>query len=180
MIVQENIPVRMVRHRLDDIPRYELPAPYTIRLYRPGDELAWRQIQSQADLYNAITAELFAAQFGDDPTLLAERQFYLCDGAGRPIGTATAWFGPYRNQNYGRVHWVAIGPEFQGLGLAKPLMTLVCERLHQLGHRQAYLTTATARISAITLYLKFGFEPDIESERDRLAWRSIAAEMGWR
>lgn len=179
MLIQENILVRMVRDRLDDIPRYELAAPYTIRPYRPGDELAWRQIQSRADRYNIITAELFAEQFGDDPARPAERQFYLSDGAGQPIGTATAWFGLYRNQDYGRVHWVAITPEFQGFGLAKPLMTAVCERLGQLGHHQAYLTTATARIPAISLYLKFGFKPDIESEGDRQAWRSIAAEIGW-
>lgn len=174
----ENIPLRMVRDRLDDIPRYELPAPYAIRSYRPGDELAWRQIHNQADRYNAITPELFEEQFGNDPKLLAARQFYLCEGAGQPIGTATAWLGLYRRQNYGRVHWVAIVPEFQGLGLAKPLMTVVCERLRQLGHWQVYLTTATARIPAIALYLKFGFKPDIQSEQDRQAWRSIAAEIG--
>ena len=169
----ENVPVRMIRDHLDNIPQYSLPEPYTIRPYQPGDEAAWLDIQAAADHYNLITPELFWAQFGRNPKVLADRQFYLCNGSGWPIGTATAWFGEEERQGWGRVHWVAIVPEQQGRGLAKPLLAVICRRLHELGHRRAYLTTATARIPAICLYLKFGFRPDIQNEQDVEIWQGI-------
>ena len=64
-------------------------------------------------------------------------------------------------------------------GLAKPLMTVVCNRLRELGHQRAYLTTATIRIPAIRLYLKFGFRPDIQNEQDRQAWRRLQEKISW-
>ena len=174
----ENIPVQMVRDHLHDIPQYSLPEPYTIRLYQPDDETNWFNIQAAADQYNLITQELFETELGCDPKMLAERQFYICDGANRPIGTATAWFGEGDRQGWGRVHWVAVLPEQQGRGLAKPLLTVTCNRLHKFGYRRAYLTTATARIPAICLYLKFGFRPDIRNEQEIEIWRRVREEIG--
>jgi GNAT superfamily N-acetyltransferase len=174
----DNTPVRMIRDHLEEFPLYSLPRPYTIRPYEPGDESAWFDIQAAADRYNPITPELFGAQFGSDLEMLADRQFYLCDGTTRPIGTATAWFGEEAWQGWGRVHWVAIVPAQQGRGLAKPLLAVTCRRLRQLGHQRAYLTTATARIPAIGLYLKFGFRPDIQTEQDVESWRGVREVIG--
>ena len=173
----ENLPVRMVRNHLRNIPYFKLPSPYTIRPYLPGDAAAWIRIQAAADRYNPINPGLFEQQFGTDSTVLTERQFYLCDPAGLPIGTASAWFGLDDRRGWGRVHWVAIVPERQGQGLAKPLMTVVCNRLRELGHQRAYLTTATVRIPAIRLYLKFGFRPDVQNEQDRQAWRGLQEKI---
>ena len=177
-MTMDNLPVRMVRPHLNDIPDYELPLPYTIRPYQPGDETAWLDIQAAADHYNLITQPLFEAQFGCKPKMLTDRQSYLCDGAGRPIGTATAWFGEEAWQDWARVHRVAIVPAQQGGGLAKPLLVVTCRRLRELGHRRAYLTTATARIPAISLYLKFGFRPDIQNEQDVDIWRGVREKVG--
>ena len=154
----ENIPLTMVREHLENIPVFSLPAEFTWRPYQPGDEQAWLEIKSAADRYNSITPELFTREFGDDQVRLARRQLYLCDTDQAPIGTATAWFKrSYQGKPYGRVHWVAIVPKHQGLGLAKSLMTITLQRLRQLRHRRAYLTTSTARFVAINLYLQFGF-----------------------
>lgn len=175
----ENLSVTMVRSDLDDIPRFPLPAPFRIRCYEPGDETHWLSIHGAADKRNAITPGLFRGQFGSDDGLLSQRQFYLCDGDGLAIGTATAWFkDDYRGLPWGRVHWVAIVPAMQGKGLAKPLMTLVCERLRELGHVRAYLSTSTLRVPAISLYLKFGFVPEIKDEQAREAWRALRCVAG--
>jgi GNAT superfamily N-acetyltransferase len=158
MMTVENIPLTMVREHLEDIPVFSLPAEFTWRPYQLGDEQAWLEIQSAADRYNSITPELFTREFGGDQVRLARRQLYLCGTDQAPVGTATAWFKrSYQGKPYGRVHWVAIVPKHQGLGLGKPLMTVTLKRLRQLGHRRAYLTTSTARFAAINLYLQFGF-----------------------
>ena len=105
---------------------------------------------------------------------LRQRQCYLLAPTGEVVGTGTAWFNNnFEGARWGRVHWLAILPEFQGRGLAKPLMTSICRRLGELGHEQVYLSTSTARPVAIGLYLKFGFEPLIQSPEDAVVWREI-------
>ena len=164
----------MVRGDLEGLPRHTVPAGYGIRPYARGDELAWVRIQSAADAYNVIVADLFRAQFGDDTVELGRRLFMLEDPAGTAIGTAAAWFGGgRRGAAVGRVHWVAIHPAHQGRGLAKPLLSRVCLTLRTLGHESAYLTTSTARVPAIALYLSFGFVPEIAGPQDAAAWATL-------
>lgn len=164
----------MVRPHLNDLPDFSLSQEFSLRFYRPGDEENWFRIQSAADLHSDISHELFAKDFGSNLALLSERQFFLVDNEGTAIGTATAWFNNhFPDGSYGRVHWVAIIPEFQGRGLSKPLMTAVCKRLRELGHERAYLSTSTERLKAIKLYLRFGFVPWIKSPEQRTAWEKL-------
>ncbi len=168
--------IQMVRTHLNSIREHLLPVGYSIRWYQPGDELPWYEIQNKADIFNDITPELFEQQFGRDANLICQRQFYILDDNGAPIGTSSAWFGgSMRDNSWGRVHWVAILPEYQGRGLAKPLMSITCWRLNELGHSKAYLTTSPKRTAAIHLYLKFGFVPEISSEIDRKIWADLRA-----
>jgi GNAT superfamily N-acetyltransferase len=166
--------VTMVRGDLEDLPRHAVPDGFAIRPYAPGDELAWVRIQSAADAYNVIVADLFRAQFGDDTRELGRRLFMLEDPVGTAIGTAAAWSGgARRGPTVGRVHWVAIHPAHQGRGLAKPLLSRVCLALRALGHESAFLTTSTNRIPAIGLYLGFGFVPEIAGPQDAAAWAAL-------
>lgn len=167
----------MIRENLDNIPQYDLPPPYTMRLYQPGDEAVWEHIHLAAERYTPITPTLFEKQFCQDVEMLKERQFYLCNAVGMPIGTATAWFKSHNGQPYGRVHWVAIIPSEQGKGLAKPLLSTVCLRLRDFKHSRAYLDTASVRLAAIGLYLKFGFVPEIRNEWDAEVWRKIRGRL---
>ena len=172
-ITQEYLDIRMIRHNLDTIPDYGVPDGYSIRWYQPGDEQLWCNIHVLADKYTQVTPELFVREFGSNMTILTERQCFLIDGKDAPAGTASAWFEDRNEQSPGRIHWVAIVPEEQGKGLAKTLLSAVCNRLKELGHSNAYLTTQTVRIPAINLYLKFGFIPAIGSERDKQIWRRL-------
>jgi GNAT superfamily N-acetyltransferase len=91
------------------------------------------------------------------------------------IGTGAAWFDDdFGGARIGRVHWVAILPEYQGRGLSKPLLSAICRRLRELGHGRAYLATASARSRAIQLYLRFGFVPLTRNEAERAIWDQIA------
>lgn len=173
--VEANMPVSMVRDDLDDIPYFELPSNYALKWYELGDEKAWISIHERSDSFNDFSVELFVREFEERPEDLPRRQCFILDESGTPIGTGTAWF----NENYnnwgtiGRLHWIAIVPERQGVGLAKPLLTILCRRLKELGHQKAYLTTSTVRIPAINLYLKYGFKPEIQAENDEIAWSQI-------
>jgi len=174
----ENKPLTMIREHLEDIPVFSLPPTYSLRRYQPGDEQAWLAIHAVADPFNIIKAERFVKEFGNEPAILAQRQFYLCDSKQTAVGTATAWFNnSYRGKPYGRVHWVAIVPQHQGLGLAKPLMTATCQKLRELGHKRAYLGTSSARIAAINLYLRFGFVAGIDSDADQKTWNKLLEQI---
>lgn len=173
-IVEKNACVTMVRGDLGNIPVYPVPAGYSIRTYSPGDEHTWVLIQSAAEPYEKITLELFRSEFGDEPTTLAQRQFFLTDPEAQAIGTATAWFDEDHNgQPCGRVHWVAVHPRSQGRGLSKPLLSKACSTLNELGHDRAYLITSTARVAAIRLYLQFGFVPEIEGPEGATVWAEM-------
>jgi GNAT superfamily N-acetyltransferase len=178
LMSNENYSVHMVRESLDDLPEFALPAPYSIRWYRPGDKENWLAIQLEAEKFFRVWPALYEREFGRDDEVLARRQAYLCDGQGRPIGTATAWYKPdYEGQAYGQIHWVAIVPAHQRRGLAKPLLSAVCHRMRDLGHERAYLATSTGRIEAVGLYLKFGFVPKIRTDKDIFYWQVVANEL---
>ena len=167
--------VAMTCPDLTQIPVYPLTAPYTLRTYQVGDEVHWTDIHVAAEKYFPIKPELFGEQFGDDVDLLAQRQFYLLDEAKRPIGTATAW--PGESKGWGMVHWVAIQPEAQGKGLAKGLLTAVCQKFLDLGCQKAHLGTANVRIPALNLYLHFGFHPHIRNKHDWQIWQDVEAKL---
>ena len=140
---------------------------------------------------------MFEEQFGAGREELGRRQFYLVDTGGPAIGTGTAWFKDdfgreirpltalspseaERESNwkrYGRVHWLAIVPEYQGRGLGKALLSAVCGRLKELGHERAYLTMESVRVNAIGLYLGFGFEPLLRSEEERRVWEGVLRKV---
>jgi len=186
----------MVRPNLDNVPEFTLPTGFALRWYQPGDEAHWQRIHVRADCYNEIMPELFRKQFGTEgkrelPAVpaseprrgmnsalheLCRRQCYLLDPKGEVIGTGTAWFdNDFEGARWGRVHWVALVPEYQGQGLSKRLMTALCRRLRELGHDRAYLSTSAARIPAVKLYLQFGFKPMLRTAADEAIWREILA-----
>jgi GNAT superfamily N-acetyltransferase len=174
-IVERNESLDLVRDSLAELPYYALPAGYAVRWFGPGDEALWVQVYGAAERYFEVTQELWRREFGHDIEALAERQFFLVDERREAIATATAWWDDdYDGGAWGRVHWVAVVPERQGRGLAKPLMTVVCCRLRDLGHTRACLTTSTGRVRAVNLYRKFGFVPNIRSEEERAVWEALA------
>ena len=117
---------------------------------------------------------MFKEYFGADEVKLGRRQFYICNQKGKAIGTATAWYNPdYHGDHIGRVHWVAIHPDYQGQGLSRPLLSHVLNRLKELGHERCYLRTLHVRTPALRLYLSYGFKPDLRSERDKKIWQEV-------
>ena len=161
------IEVIMSRHLDGELPPPKLPRGYHLRWYQAGDEEAWLAIHRRVGIYDPVSPDLFTREFGEHLEALAERQCFIEDARGNPVGTATAWLAGTEHKTWeGRVHWVAVVPEHQRRGLGKYLTLAVCERLRELGARTAYLTTGADNLPAIRLYLGLGFRPEGQSGQD--------------
>ncbi len=173
-IVRRNVYVNMERADLNSIPHYTLPPEYRCKWYEPGDEQVWVDIHVQAEAHVQVTLDTYRRAFGADEQSLRARQCFLLDPRRMPIATATAWYeDDFHGRPFGRVHWVAVVPEYQGRGLSKPLLAIVLERMSELGHESVFLRTSTGRLPAIGLYQKFGFGPSLHSAEDREVWRQL-------
>jgi GNAT superfamily N-acetyltransferase len=171
------IRVQMQRSNLEDIPQHALPEGYTLRFYSPGDELSWSNIWSKADNYEVYDVERFRNEFGEDLQSMERRCLFLIDQLGKEIGTATSWYEEDANGMWARLHWIAISPEFQGRGLARPLLSAVLNLSRELGFSRALLYTETVRIPAIKLYLDLGFVPNLSYPGGQNAWNLIRSSL---
>jgi predicted GNAT family acetyltransferase len=175
----DNSEVRMIHENLAAAPVFACPDAFKFEFYRPGREEDWLEIHKLSDQFNVFTPFVFTDQFGKDTELLGQRQLFLLNADGKAIGTATAWDDPCTKYS-GRVHWVALLPEYHGKGLGNSLLSAVCQKLIATGHEKGCLSTSTARLAAIKLYLKFGFRPLIQSEEDALSWLLFERKTGVR
>ncbi|MFS0783673.1 GNAT family N-acetyltransferase [Bacillus sp. 1P06AnD] len=168
-----NIPVKMVRKNLLDIPEYFLPAGFRIRLFEKGDEHNWAKLEtSVAEFASEKDAlERFNNEFAPYLDEMSKRCLFIENKNGEVIGTATAWFGDLNGDGelFGRIHWVAIAPEYQGAKLSKPLLSAAMNILAH-HHTKAYLTSQTTSYQAINMYLNYGFEPFITGPTCYEAW----------
>jgi ribosomal protein S18 acetylase RimI-like enzyme len=164
--------VMLAREHLKDFPVYRLADRLSFRLYKPGDANTWVRIHLEAEPYHKVDISLFENEFGLDHGILSRRQFYVCTAEGHEVGTATAWFNnDLMAENYGRIHWVAVSPDYQGKGIAKALTSRLCERFIELGHTKALVTTENFRLNAIHIYRKFGFEPVYRTPKEEAFWK---------
>ena len=170
----EYIPIVMYRPHLNDLPPVVLPEGFRIRTFRYGDIANWSRIETAVGEFptEQHAERYFEREFGPQIDLMSDRSFMLETADGEAIGTTTAWMGTFQGEPMGKIHWVAIEPAYQGRGLAKPLLATALHRL-ALDHQRAYLETQTTSYRAVGLYLKFGFEPVIETESDRRAWEIV-------
>ena len=172
----EYIRVTMIRKDLEEIPSFDFPEGFRCRSFKPGDEEIWADIEFQVAVFESRdkALERFREEFEPFLEEFENRCHFVENAEGECVGTATAWYDPsFQGQNYGRLHWVGIIPEYQGKNLARPL---VCRAMNRLAasHDRAYLVTQTTRLNAIRIYLDFGFQPLILTENCPRAWQLVA------
>ncbi len=95
--------------------------------------------------------------------------FFIQNKEGKNIATSSIWDGNHFGKTLQRIHWVAVSREYQGLGLAKCLVSLALEKclvslaldtFNELGFKDyIYLTSQVSSYKALNIYSKFGFEP---------------------
>ena len=141
---------------------YDLPEKYHYEMFKSGDELAWVNIHIKSGEFTSIEQGLewfhmFYDNFIDE---LDKRCIFIVDNAtNEKIGTATVSLLKEKQCDYdAAIDWVAIIKEYQGKGLAKPLITKFLELAHSLGHKGVILHTQTNTWLAAKLYLDLGFD----------------------
>jgi len=175
--------VRMIH---DDIRRINtdisLPHGYYFRNFMDGDQEIWAHIETTAGEFSSIDKALkrFTDEFTGFESELRSRCFFLCDSNDRTIGTSMGWYGEDLNgEIIGRLHWIAIHPDYQGKKLGKPLVAMAIKRMQQ-SHTKAYLTSQTTSWKAINMYLDFGFKPFYFSHDCKKAWELLANKLNRR
>ncbi len=169
--------VRMIRPHLDDIPQVDFPDGYSIRPLRVEEGAVWSDVVIEAEPWLELSTDLFTNEFSSDLSSVPERCFFVVDGADTPIGTISAWYkGAVRGLDYGLIHWVAVRPAHQGKGLGKAALSFALQKL-ALWHERAMLGTQSKRLPAISLYLNFGFLPDLEEAGAVEDWRLLRDQL---
>ena len=92
-------------------PEPALPAGFSLRRYRPGDEVHWARIETSVAEFDGEGAAraYFAERFLPRQDLLRERCCFVCAPDGLPVATATAW----EEAGERILHWVSTAPAFQ-------------------------------------------------------------------
>lgn len=173
----EDMYVRMVRPHLLHIPEVPFPEGFSVRPYQPGDERIWTDIWRDAEPFLTIDDDLFAREFGSDWGALRWRCFFIVDERGCAVGTVTAWYSrDFKGQDWGRIHWLAVRPAYQGRDLAKAALSFALKQLAQ-WHERVWLDTSSGRLAALKLYLDFGFVPDMDAPGARVAWQQVQQKL---
>lgn len=168
----------LLERDLDQIPEYKLPEGYHFTFYQDGDRDAWIEIERSAKefLNDEKALASWNRYYRNREEELRHRMVFLVTDSGEKVGTATAFYDVFGNDDSGDgwLHWVAIKSEYQGKGLAKPLVSYVLNVLKDLGYTRAKIPTQTTTWVACKVYLDFGFMPTKENATEsREGWHII-------
>ncbi|MBQ9764884.1 MAG: GNAT family N-acetyltransferase [Lachnospiraceae bacterium] len=168
----------MLERNISDIPQYNLPAGYKFVPYSDGDRDKWIDIEMSAKEFTGYEQGLEAwnRYYANCLDILPQRMFFVENGKGEKIATATAFYDIHGRDTSGAgwLHWVAVKREYQGKGLSKPLITYVLNAMKELGYTRAKIPTQTNTWLACKVYLDLGFLPIKENlEHSYAGWRII-------
>jgi len=153
----------MRRPDLENLPPIRLPAGYTLRHYRAGDEAVWlslfRRIFAE-DPRSGVAAKTerdLREEFLTSPDWKPERMWFAFAPDGQPAGMAMAWLRMEAGQPVAILHWVGVTEAHRGKRLGEAL-ALACLHQHRRdGWPDCWLTTENFRDAAIQLYQRLGF-----------------------
>ena len=147
---------------LSNYKNYELPEGFHYEFFKHGDEEEWVRIHIESGEFTSIEKGLkhfhdFYDYFIDE---LDKRCVFIVDSnTGEKVGTATVSLLEEKEYGYeAAIDWVAIKKDYQGRGLAKPLISKFMDIAKDNGHTSLILHTQTNTWLAAKLYLDYGFE----------------------
>lgn len=144
----------------DKRPRAALPRGYRFVHYRPGDFCSWYEIQRSVGEFEGEepgqAEAYFLKTYGSDPARLRECCIFAESETGKKAGAITAWRELDQRQTPS-LHWLAVRPEAQGMGIGLALICRAQSLFKERGELPVYLHTQPWSYAAIRLYLKSGF-----------------------
>ncbi|BCA86720.1 N-acetyltransferase [Enterococcus saigonensis] len=164
MLLDKSIPYKevwMKRQLTRPILAATLPKGFSFQFYQKGDEKSWSEIETSVlEFENKAEAmNYFKQTFAPYQEKLVKQMLFVKDADGKKVATCTAWQKEILGQRYPLFHWLAVAPDYQGLGLAKALVARTLQLFQNIMSEDAaiYLHTQTWSHTAIGLYEKFGF-----------------------
>lgn len=154
--------VIMKKTDVHSYPEYRLSNGFSFVSYTPSREYEWCQIQTRAGLTENVrkAREIFAQKFKPYTELLAEHCIFIVDDKNRAVASAALWPGKHFGTEHWRIHWVAVDPDYQGMGMGKALMTCLMDIFNSGDHGDwLYVTSQSWNYCAINIYYHFGFRP---------------------
>lgn len=173
----ERTQLRMGFTRFDALPAPRPESGYGLRTYRPGEEESWTGILSTGDFGTWDRARLDRMLAGERAPLPREGIVFATRDD-RPVGTACIFLHAGESGDVAELGWVAVDPAHRrrGLGLAVCLAALGFARDAGLGY--AWLLTEDFRLSAIGMYLRLGFEPEMTDPSHPARWAALRRALG--
>lgn len=153
--------VLMVRKKGTLVKDYKLPEGFEFVLFKSGDEKEWAEIETTVGEFDSAADALVYFQRNFLPYLdeLERRCIFIKNNKGEKVATLTIWWRYTGNRRDPWIYWVAVKPEYQGLGLGKAIVFEGMRRFIEIeGDRDVYLHTQTWSYKAINIYREAGFE----------------------
>ncbi len=139
---------------------YPLPDGFYFANFKTGDEIAWAEIEYSVNEFDALGDALlyFTQKYLPFHKALEQRCIFIEDTNGKKVATLTAWWEKPDIQRCPWISWVAVRPEYQGIGLGKALISRGMMLMRELeGDVDIYLKTQTWSYKAINIYRANGF-----------------------
>ena len=138
----------------------ELPNGYRYRFYQDGDAAYWADIETSVLEFSSKdkAIDYYMKTFLPYEEEMKRRCVFIINPAGLPIATATGWFTEDRDTPKSLITWVAVDPEYQGLGLGEAVVRRAIKACidNNIGEN-IWLHTQTWSYVAVGLYHKLGF-----------------------
>jgi len=147
------------------IPDHPLPDGFRFSFFDGGDEESWARIEVSVLEFSSEFAAIlhFKKEFIPFLDELKRRCIFIENSEGEKIATSMAWWSLINGERRPWLHWVAVVPEYQDLGLGKAIVSRVAALMVELeGDVDLFLSTQTWSYKAIGIYKDHGFEPTDE------------------
>lgn len=152
--------LRMVRE-LADLPELVTPEGTEVRRFSPGDEARWVQLLAANGELGHWDMDRAERAFSGPQRVWREGIHFLMR---EEEAAATACVQPHdATPDVPELGWVAVHPNHRGRRFGPMISLAVMHFMRGQGYERCILRTDDQRLPAIKVYLRLGFEPDLES-----------------
>lgn len=172
-------PALLMRYGLSVAPpEIAAPAGYELRAWRPGDDGRWVDLMNASGAFGRWDRARLSTETRG---LLRETQSFAVQGE-RLVAATGILDRPLSGRPALELAWVVRDPAHSGKQLGTSAMVRALRAALALpGGRPVYLYTDAHRLTAIRIYLDFGFVPDLTSHRSYpLRWEAVFRDLAVR